>query len=86
MTVEVTDADPAGDEQAAVWIQTLDAVGTVRAYRVSLGPERLGGGWIMGCRQVTDDGGSRPRFPDRVSEAARDYFEEQAHAVYGGDS
>jgi len=84
MTVTISSVETEGDEQAAVWVTTVDAVGRHREYRVSLGPGRLCGRWIMGCRQVMDDGGSRPRFPGRVSEAARDHWEEQGYAVFGG--
>jgi len=86
MTVVVRAAEPETERaQAAAWVETVDAAGLLRVYRVQLGPERIQGDWIMGCRQLTEDGDSRPRFPDAVKSAARDHFEGEGLQVHGGD-
>jgi hypothetical protein len=67
-----------------VMVTTQDASGTVRKYRISLGPEMVDDERVMGGRRVdVEADGDRIIGPSqRAWDAARDHFEGDGHDVF----
>lgn len=86
MSLEIEPADDPRDDVDAVEITTTDATGAERVYKMSVGQERLSGGYIV-CGKRVDDGapdepaGGGPS--RRVWNAAREHFRSEGWEIRG---
>jgi len=71
-------------DRPTVVVSTHDAAGTVRKYRIALGPDEVDGEMVMGGKRVdTESDGDRIIGPSqRAWDAARDHFEAAGHEVF----
>jgi hypothetical protein len=84
MTVEVLEEADAGERyRAACIVETTDATGATRRYRVSLTGDFIGGRYLLAGKRVDEH--DHDRTPDAPSQAAydaaREWFRAEGHAV-----
>jgi len=84
MTVEVLrEADPGERYRAACLVETTDATGATRRYRISLTGDYIGGHYLLAGKRLDEH--DHDRTPDGPTQAAyaaaREWFAEQGHAV-----
>lgn len=86
MSVDVNGGEPRYDGSVARCIVTIrDATGQARQYDISLGPETLSKGYLMGGSRIDADAPDEPAGggpTEKAWDAARDHFEDRDFEVH----
>ena len=87
MSVEIVEVfeDSESESIESMLIETVDATGEKRVYRAGLGPNLIGSEYLVEYRQIYGPEGSRAHTTDAVSEAAKAYWSNAGHSVFGAE-